>query len=75
MTIEEFMRDIAPKMRPGWIAMDESGRWYWYSGEPYLSNQMNKYIPKQFKDECCSLLSFAISPVDDWRKSLRKVGN
>lgn len=24
MTIEEFMRDIAPKMRPGWIAMDET---------------------------------------------------
>lgn len=75
MTIDEFMASVAPKMRPGWIAMDESGRWYWYSREPYLSNQINKYLPKQLKDECCILLSFAISPVDDWRKSLRKVGN
>ncbi len=25
MTIEEFMRDIAPKMNEGWVAMDKDG--------------------------------------------------
>lgn len=30
MTIDEFMRDIAPKMRPGWVAMDESENWFQY---------------------------------------------
>lgn len=30
MTIDEFMRDIAPKMRPGWVAMDGSGQWYFF---------------------------------------------
>lgn len=34
MTIEEFMRDIAPKMRPGWVAMDGSGQWYFFKTEP-----------------------------------------
>lgn len=34
MTIEEFMRDIAPKMRPGWVAMDANGLWFWYSKNP-----------------------------------------
>lgn len=34
MTIDEFMRDIAPKMRPGWVAMDFDGDWYWYGTKP-----------------------------------------
>lgn len=38
MTIEEFMRDIAPKMRPGWVAMDDDGQWYWYDKKPLKLN-------------------------------------
>ncbi len=36
MTIDEFMRDIAPKMRTGWVAMDEDGMWTWFDEEPYI---------------------------------------
>lgn len=71
MTIEEFMRDIAPKMRPGWISMDENGTWYWYSKKPTkLAHNFNIKDGTLFK-----LNMFVIDPVDDWRKSLRKVGN
>lgn len=38
MTIEEFMRDIAPKMRPGWVAMDETDSWYWYMDKPEIDD-------------------------------------
>lgn len=71
MTIEEFMRDIAPEMRPGWIAMDEDETWYWYSKKPTkLAHNFNIKDGTLFK-----LDMFDIDPVDDWRKSLRKVGN
>lgn len=70
MTIDEFMRDIAPKMRPGWVAMDESGNWFWYIRKPEL--QDCGWYPEDF---CyTSLECFDITPVDDWTQSLRKVG-
>lgn len=71
MTIEEFMRDIAPKMRPGWVAMDETDSWYWYMDKPEIDDC--GFAPENL---CyTSLECFDIAPVDDWRKSLRKVGN
>lgn len=33
MTIEEFMRDIAPKMNKGWVAMDKDESWFWDDDE------------------------------------------
>lgn len=70
MTIDEFMRDIAPKMRPGWVAMDEDENWCWFLSKPdlgeteWLSNDVVYLLL-----EC-----FVIDPVDDWKKSKRKVG-
>lgn len=70
MTIDEFMRDIAPKMRPGWVAMDESGGWFWYIDKPDTDDE--GYIPLNLSYS--SLECFDIDPVDDWKQSLRKVG-
>ena len=70
MTIEEFMRDIAPKMRPGWVAMDESGDWFWYMDKPEIKDC--SYFPLNLCYMC--LECFDIDPVDDWKKSKRKVG-
>lgn len=72
MTIEEFMRDIAPKMRPGWVAMDEwTYDWYFFTCEPTLDNKVwttgDGYVI--YLGEM-----FDIAPVDDWTQSLRKVG-
>lgn len=70
MTIEEFMRNIAPKMRPGWVAMDKDGKWYWYEKSP---EEELSYFNARY-GSFALLKMFNISPVDDWRKSLRKVG-
>lgn len=73
MTIDEFIRDIAPKMRKGWVAMNKQNLWWYFPDEPYLNiaslcwNKTGVKFP--------SLLSgFDINPVDDWTQSLRKVG-
>lgn len=34
MVLEEFKRDIAPKMEHGYVAMDECGRYCWFSLKP-----------------------------------------
>lgn len=72
MTIDEFMRDIAPKMRPGWVAMDEDKSWCHYPYEPTIELYSGIW-------ECnCAVITsldvFNIASVDDWTKSLRKVG-
>lgn len=71
MTIEEFMRDIAPKMRPGWVAMDKNRDWFWYEKKPPRLS-WGFYIRSGIQIQ---IEFFDIDPVDDWRKSLRKVGN
>lgn len=74
MTIEEFMRDIAPKMNKGWVAMDEDKDWFWYSEEPV------KYWFEGYWNACIDTPVFRlndifdIASVDDWTQSLRKVG-
>lgn len=30
------MRDIATKMRPGWVSMDKNGDWNWFIRKPYI---------------------------------------
>lgn len=69
MTIDEFMQDIAPKMRPGWVAMDKDKSWGYYP-----------YKPRKFgvlwwgDDDDTDLSMFDIEAVDNWTQSLRKVG-
>lgn len=70
MTIEEFMQDIAPKMRQGWVAMDEDGEFCWYSDKP----ELGKYCWSIRSGRCLGLRCFDIASVDDWTQSLRKVG-
>lgn len=69
MTIEEFMAGVAPMMRKGWIAMDANGLWFWYSKNPTrLARNFNIKNGELYR------ISFNIIPVDDWKKSKRKVG-
>lgn len=48
MTIDEFMRDIAPKMRPGYVAMDEDKAWCWFYDKP-ITSQIYNEITKENK--------------------------
>lgn len=69
MTIDEFMAGVAPMMRKGWVAMDENGSWFWYSKNPTrFARNFN------IKDGEIYRMPFNIVPVDDWKKSKRKVG-
>ena len=70
MTIDEFMRDIAPKMRPGWVAMEDGGRWCWFASKPTMVGCIWMSLDLSFSH----LSSFDIAPIDDWTQSLRKVG-
>lgn len=72
MTIDEFMRDIAPKMRPGWVAMDGNGRYFWFNKMPIILKK--KKIWSWVGNVNCYPLLFDIDPVDDWTQSLRRVG-
>lgn len=73
MTIDEFMTDIAPKMRPGWVAMSQKGDWWYYPDEPSINTAIGHWHKTGIKFP--GLLSgFDIDPVDDWTQSLRKVG-
>lgn len=71
MTIEEFMCDIAPKMRPGWVAMDKNGEWFWFNKKP-LKLSWGFYTKSGIQTQ---IEFFNIEPVNDWQKSLKKVGN
>lgn len=72
MTIEEFMRDIAPKMRPGWVAMDEYKEdWYFFTHEPIMGENVWEI---RYGDISYLGYAFDIAPVDNWTQSLRKVG-
>lgn len=69
MTIDEFMRDIAPKMRDGWVAMDANKDWYFHPTKPVIVCDW-----WSSSDEIWLIRVFDIAPVEDWRQSLRKVG-
>lgn len=78
MTIDEFMRDIAPKMCDGYIAMDKNGDWRWFIRKPYIPASI-KYPSSWFMRRSSPynikfLGMFIIARVDDWQQSLRKVG-
>lgn len=69
MTIEEFMAGVAPKMRQGWVAMNKDGTWSYFPYKPRIIG-----ISWWGDDYETSLSMFDIAPVDDWKKSKRKVG-
>lgn len=74
MTIEEFMRDIAPKMRSGFVFYDWMGDWQFCTECPEENLEDGWWVKQQDGADLLSLQMFDIAPVDDWTQSLRKVG-
>lgn len=74
MTIDEFMRDIAPKMRTGWVFYDWIGDWQYCAERPDMDLKNGWWMKQQDGADLLSLQMFDINPVDDWTNSLRKVG-
>lgn len=65
------IQDIIPFMKPGWVAMDETGFWIWTDIEPEIDEVCRCWncYGQTFDLDC-----FDIAPADDWTKSLIKVG-
>ena len=70
MTIDEFLKDVAPKMCKGYIAMSPHGWWDWYSHKPHKEESEGWEIVKGM---WAPLICFDIDPVDDWKESLREI--
>ena len=71
------IKELIPFMRKGWVAMDMSGSWWWYSSKPELLKGEDNYgwLCDCWYNPNNNNLSeaFDIAPVEDWEKSLIKV--
>lgn len=66
------IQDIIPFMKDGWVAMDKSGKWFWYDdNEPEINYDFEEW---DNQNDCEGIGGFDIAPADDWTKSLIKVG-
>lgn len=64
--------DLLPLLKPGWVAMDDNKRWWWYNVMP--APKYGIWIVK-IQDECSLLSEFNIAPFDgDWKDSLMECG-
>lgn len=67
------IQDIIPFMKKGWVAMDETGVWYYHEQEPEMSDSITGGYWRSWDNVRISDV-FDIAPADDWTKSLIKVG-
>lgn len=70
MTIDEFKKNIAPHMNKGYVAMDKSGKYFYYTNKPILDYCIWIINDGNHNELSC----FNIEPVEDWTKSLIEVG-
>ena len=66
------IEQLIPFMCDGdYVAMQPNGNWYVYGSEPQLT--IGGWVAHS-NTTCCSSDAFYIAPVEDWTKSLIKVG-
>lgn len=72
MTIDEFKEKVAPYMDEGYVAMNKDCSWWWFNVKPMINIEKEEWD----YDDTCSGLSymFNIEPVENWTRSLIKVG-
>lgn len=65
--------DLLPLLRPGYVAMEKNGIWYWYDHEP-VSDNIGIWVLLSDGD-LYELSTFNIAPFDgDWKDSLMECG-
>lgn len=68
------IRDIIPFMpKDSYVCMQKNGDWYSYGSEPELREDLGQWLAHS-NTSCCLSNAFCIEPVEDWTKSLIKVG-
>ena len=71
ITIDEFIEQNKNCLRKGWIFMDLTYKWYFVFNKPTLIKGIWKTKPYEF---VYPLSLFNIEDIDDYKKSLKKVG-
>lgn len=64
------IKALVPFLKKGWVAMDKSGNWYWYSEKP--KQDLDEWIRSSGFVE--RLSPFNIKPAENWGTSLMKCG-
>ena len=65
--------ELLPLLRPGWVAMDDSGVWWWFREKPHASPYTLTWITG-LNSECTELIEFNIKVFNgDWEDSLMEV--
>ncbi len=64
--------ELLPLLRPGFVAMDKDGTWYWFRRKPRIRDVFWAAHPEDYRTD---LDMFLIDPVDDWKDSLMECGN
>lgn len=65
--------DLLPLLKPGYVAMDKNGEWWWYITKPKEGEYM--WINEYANTRSVKLSQgFNIAPFDgDWKDSLRRI--
>lgn len=61
---------LLPLLKKGWVAMDKSGNWYWYSEKP--KQDLDEWIRSSGFVE--RLSPFNMKSAEDWKNSLMECG-
>ena len=67
------IQELLPLLRPGFVAMEENGIWYWYDHEPVPDNTgiwMFRSAGDLYELSAFNIERFA----GDWKDSLMKCG-
>jgi hypothetical protein len=73
MTKQITIYDLLPLLKPGWVAMDKSGFWWWYEFMPTRNDYC--WLEEEVGNSIHINRIFDIAPFDgDWKSSLIKVG-
>lgn len=70
--------DLLPLLKPGWVAMDKSGAWFWFLNKPLILNLNDTELWGASDAGYLVNLSncFDIATFNgDWKDSLIKCGN
>lgn len=68
------IQDLLPLLKPGFVAMDRNGEWFWYNKKPH-ANTVYWSAARVTNSVSMELSGFDIAPYDgDWKDSLMECG-
>lgn len=70
------IQDLLPLMKPGFVAMDSDGTWWWFEREPKIGGYREVWnIIHDPAGDCSALDAFDIAPFEGaWKDSLMECG-